>query len=380
MRTGRQVRQRGFKPLVVTSLLLLAGVAEVSPARAAPVDQTAIASTPDAAELGRGVDDLRTQVEGVARELGELTAKWEQGRTRLDELRQLELAAGVDARETQQQIGQAQDRLDTLARTAYMHRTDPVLTAVLRGDLQAVASYKYLQRGLDVEGADRTSSVRELTVGRASAAATVDRLRDSRTEAQQLQDDLDVQLVNLRELAVRSERQLQAAAAAFARSVAQARQAERSRLAEGSGLNDQASGCSAKPGRGSVPNGFLRPQDLCALSVAGHRLAADAARGFLALDGAYRQAFGRAMCVTDSYRDYPSQVDVFRRKPSLAATPGRSRHGFGEAVDLCGGVESFESDRHRWMQHNATRYGFAHPAWARANGSRPEPWHWEFQP
>jgi len=82
--------------------------------------------------------------------------------------------------------------------------------------------------------------------------------------------------------------------------------------------------------------------------------------------------------MTDSYRDFPSQVDVFRRKPALAATPGRSQHGWGLAVDLCGGVQVFGAEAHRWMQANAAAFGWVHPGWARPGGSRPEPWHWEY--
>jgi LAS superfamily LD-carboxypeptidase LdcB len=83
--------------------------------------------------------------------------------------------------------------------------------------------------------------------------------------------------------------------------------------------------------------------------------------------------------VTDSYRSYAAQVDVFARKPGLAAVPGRSKHGWGLAVDFCGGVQSFDGEAHHWMQANAARYGWVHPAWAEPGGSMPEPWHWEFQ-
>jgi hypothetical protein len=30
------------------------------------------------------------------------------------------------------------------------------------------------------------------------------------------------------------------------------------------------------------------------------------------------------------------------------------------------------------MVDNAPRYGWFHPAWAELDGSKPEPWHWEF--
>ena len=58
--------------------------------------------------------------------------------------------------------------------------------------------------------------------------------------------------------------------------------------------------------------------------------------------------------------------------------PGTRTTALGVAVDLCGGVEGFGTQAHRWMQDNAPRYGWMHPSWAEPRGSRPEPWHWEF--
>ena len=126
-------------------------------------------------------------------------------------------------------------------------------------------------------------------------------------------------------------------------------------------------------------NGFLPDSALCPLLQApGHRLQTDAARAFDALSAARRAATGAPLCVTDSYRSSAEQVDVFRRKPTLAATPGRSQHGFGLAVDLCGGVERFDSEPHAWLKANAPAYGWVHPSWAEPGGSKPEAWHWEY--
>ena len=43
-----------------------------------------------------------------------------------------------------------------------------------------------------------------------------------------------------------------------------------------------------------------------------------------------------------------------------------------------GGVEDFGTRQHLWMRQHAPLFGFYHPAWAGPRGSRPEPWHWEF--
>jgi LAS superfamily LD-carboxypeptidase LdcB len=132
-------------------------------------------------------------------------------------------------------------------------------------------------------------------------------------------------------------------------------------------------------GGGGYPNGMLPASALCPLASApGHRLRGDAAAAFDQMSAAFAQAFGHPICVTDSYRSYAEQVDVYRRKPNLAAIPGRSNHGWGLAADLGCGIQNFGSPQYRWMKANAAKFGWFHPGWAEPNGSKPEPWHWEF--
>jgi hypothetical protein len=127
------------------------------------------------------------------------------------------------------------------------------------------------------------------------------------------------------------------------------------------------------------PNGEIPGPALCPLRAApAHHLRADAAYAFDRLSYAYAGRFGTLPCITDSYRSYAQQVQVYRRKPGLAAVPGTSNHGWGTALDLCGGIQSFTSAQHAWMLLNAPLYGWFHPAWAEPDGSKPEPWHWEF--
>lgn len=127
-------------------------------------------------------------------------------------------------------------------------------------------------------------------------------------------------------------------------------------------------------------NGELPTSSLCALwGAPSQRLRADAAAAFGELSRAYAGEFGRPMCVTDSYRTYYEQVELKRRKPGLAATPGTSQHGWGLAVDLCDGVENDGSAANIWLHNNAGRFRFFHPRWADSGGGGPyEPWHWEF--
>jgi hypothetical protein len=76
--------------------------------------------------------------------------------------------------------------------------------------------------------------------------------------------------------------------------------------------------------------------------------------------------------ITDSYRSYAAQVDVKRRKPGLAATPGKSNHGWGLAFDMGFGSNQ-KSPGYQWMVQNASKFGFKGPL------QKPfEPWHWEY--
>lgn len=127
------------------------------------------------------------------------------------------------------------------------------------------------------------------------------------------------------------------------------------------------------------PNGRLPEQALCALwGTTGQVLRADAAAAFNDLSRAYAEEHGTPLCVTDSYRDLDEQVAVRAAKPTLAAVPGHSNHGWGVAVDLCGGVQSFTDPAHVWLLAHAAEFGWFHPGWAEPTGVKPEAWHWEF--
>ncbi len=137
-------------------------------------------------------------------------------------------------------------------------------------------------------------------------------------------------------------------------------------------------GAQAAGAWGGYPNGLIPGAALCAIGVGAHVLRCDAAQNFVALSQAFAGAFGTPLCVTDSYRTFDGQVDLYRRKPSLAAVPGTSNHGWGLAVDLCGGAESFGSRQYGWLAANAPALGWVNPSWARPGGGREEPWHWEY--
>ncbi|OMQ16010.1 hypothetical protein A7K94_0205445 [Modestobacter sp. VKM Ac-2676] len=147
--------------------------------------------------------------------------------------------------------------------------------------------------------------------------------------------------------------------------------------------------CSAPvpaPGSGQAPvsgawggftNGEIPRDQLCSIGYP-HRLRCDAAAAYSAMSAAYQATFGAPLCITDSYRSLGAQVDVHHRKPRITAIPGTSNHGWALAVDLCGGINRFGTVQTAWMQANAGRWGWMQPDWARAGGSNPEPWHWEY--
>jgi hypothetical protein len=130
---------------------------------------------------------------------------------------------------------------------------------------------------------------------------------------------------------------------------------------------------------GEYPNGQIPAAGLCPLvGDPSQSLRPGAAAAFNAMSLAYQKDTGSPICITDSYRSYAEQVSVKASRGKWAAAPGTSEHGFGRAVDLCGGIQDFSSPAHLWMKQNAPLYGWFHPSWAEPTGSLPEPWHWEY--
>ncbi|MGQ0838615.1 D-alanyl-D-alanine carboxypeptidase family protein [Actinokineospora sp.] len=129
---------------------------------------------------------------------------------------------------------------------------------------------------------------------------------------------------------------------------------------------------------GGYPNGLIPLAALCPVGIAAHALRCDAAESFRAMSAAFASVSGRPLCLTDSYRTFAAQVRLYGVKPALAAVPGTSNHGWGLAVDMCGGVQSFGSAEYAWMAANAAFFGWSNPPWAQPGRGREEPWHWEF--
>lgn len=145
-------------------------------------------------------------------------------------------------------------------------------------------------------------------------------------------------------------------------------------------------GAAASDGGGSAEwggyaNGKIPASALCPISTAPPLLLeCHAAAAFDQMNTAFKAAIGQDIGITDGYRDYAGQVACRAEKGSLCAVPGTSNHGWAKAVDIgaCCGVNSGSGPAFDWLTANAARFGWVHPAWALAGGSKPEPWHWEY--
>lgn len=124
---------------------------------------------------------------------------------------------------------------------------------------------------------------------------------------------------------------------------------------------------------GQIPTANLSPIPW----KTGLRLHACALTQFVLMNEAYKAHFGQNIFVTDAYRDLAEQYRVKADKGSLAAKPGTSNHGWALATDL-GVGGGFSSEQYKWLSTNGPQYGWHNPDWARPNGSKPEPWHFEF--
>lgn len=142
---------------------------------------------------------------------------------------------------------------------------------------------------------------------------------------------------------------------------------------------DPLPGCDGEA-REAGSNGQVPASDLCTLWDGRQMLRGDAAVALAELNRNFNAAFGRDMCLTDTYRTLSEQRRVAAVKPGLAATPGTSNHGWGLAIDLCTSENRLTSVM-SWLADNGPTYGWDNPDWARRGGSGAyEPWHWEYVP
>lgn len=358
------------------------------------------------------VDSLQQLARDTTGKLVAGTRRWEADQLRL---RRLQLAFRASRRQVRLaglQVEAGQRQVDGLSRQLYMQPMSSQLQVALTQRPEQVLSALQAQSGLNVVAGSQSDIV-------ARAISARHRLRTDEARAAQLV----VEAAALTRASARRLDQLKALASgtAIRLTAAQdalqlARAAEAARLARLAAARAQARAArdalrqsrqaatirqarlrvaASQPSRSRIvapvaavctggstagqANGNLDPAALCPLWQApGQRLRADAAAAFNRLSEYHAATVGGPLCVTDSYRSYSEQVAVYQSRPGLAAVPGTSEHGWGKATDLCGGIQDAGSAASQWMQANAGRYNFFHPSWAEPSGSKPEPWHWEF--
>jgi hypothetical protein len=341
----------------------------------APVAQADEVSTAQAR-----VDRMQRVAEQATAELLAGTRKWEADQARLRSVQRDVANARRRVQRSSAELDRLQSQVGAFARNLAMSPAPSWAQLALTSEPDEVMEALQLRGALDLISGSQSETLRRAERSRLELRREQVRINALQTEAQSLVSRSASRLRGLQALAGRTAAQLDAAMGSLqsARAARAAREA-RARAARQRALAGSGAACTGKSTSGQS-NGNLDPASLCPLWMApGHRLVSPAAKAFNALSKYRAATVGGAICVTDSYRSYSEQVSVYRRKPGLAAVPGTSEHGWGKAVDLCGGVERFGTSAHQWMRDNAPRFGFIHPEWARQGGSRPEPWHWEFK-
>jgi hypothetical protein len=372
-----RARLRLASPLLALAATVPLLVAVPAATAAAPAAVAPAAATPD-------IDALRARAEQASSELERRTTAWKEGRRALETAQRRLANVSEQATEARDDAEVARADLGAYAAAAYRNGSIPDELTVLLSEQNDPAETLHALATAEVAGRGKTDIVRETAV----LTNTADQLEaeaealaeDAKADDERLSADLD----DIKATAARTANELQTALAEVARIEEEAaarreaeraaRDAQRSLSAGGSGGGGGSCSTNATAG---YPNGLIPASALCRTS-GGFLLRADAAKAYDRLAAAYRGHFGSPPCASGGYRDLATQQQLFQSRPGLAAVPGTSNHGWGLAVDFCGGLQSFSSPQYRWMSANAGRFGWRNPSWARPGGGREEPWHWEY--
>jgi D-alanyl-D-alanine carboxypeptidase len=364
-------RRFGLLGQVATAIALTASGSVIGPAQAAQSLRAVSAASFGPTALSRPVSiaSLRADVQRTSDRLAAATVAWERGQQQLARLINVKIGTEKASDQLTADAYAARQRSAAFAANLYKNPIDPMLYALASGNVTSIRDFLTIRRVLGKTQQVRQADVTLLNNQAAQTKDLIDRQEAAALKALSLQSRLDEDLNRLQSDAVASLTRLQGALAEL----------HRQKVAATLAVTGPGATCTG-PVAADAINGFLPAGALCPLSTApGQRLIAPAAAAFDKLSTTFGAEFGTALCVTDSYRDYATQIEVFRTKPNLAATPGRSQHGWGRAVDLCGGVQSNGTPPYLWLKQNAPTFGFVHPDWAEPDGSKPEPWHWEYQ-
>jgi hypothetical protein len=140
----------------------------------------------------------------------------------------------------------------------------------------------------------------------------------------------------------------------------------------------------------SLENGLL-PEELIKQSNSATGAMAlflvDVIDDFDRLAQAFHEKFNQKLSLTvPSYRTFNEQIRIKNqkikaKKPTEAAPPGTSNHGWGLAFDFdthYKGKSGFQSETFDWMMRNAPRFGFHSPPILRDGAGTDEAWHFEW--
>lgn len=142
-----------------------------------------------------------------------------------------------------------------------------------------------------------------------------------------------------------------------------------------------------------LQNGNL-PQDLLGMATQGKTkpsMLAELVSGYDRMATDFATRFPGLTLSASGYRTYERQKTLKIEKPGLAAKPGTSNHGWGQAIDIhfynsAGEYKKllYSTDQYKWLTSNGKLYGWHNPAWALqgakqrgVRGAKEEPWHWE---
>ncbi|MBV2361986.1 D-alanyl-D-alanine carboxypeptidase family protein [Streptomonospora sp. NEAU-YY374] len=307
------------------------------------------------------LDQLKQQADEAKAELEEATEEYTEREENLEDAQDELISTLHDLQQTELRLSEMRVPLAQLGSTLYQQPDGGILGVMTSGNLdQDLQVESHVLKLAD----DKEALLEEANDLRDRQADLAGKAQDLQAETQLERVELEDDLAALREQSEESTREL-------------------TEELENRGLDPDAymAGVECDPTAGQeasgYPNGLLPQGALCELHEGGHFLRADAAVDFLEMNQAYTEEFGTPICLTSSYRDLPNQHRVYQEQPpGNAAVPGTSNHGWGLAVDMCGGVQTEGTPQFAWLEANSTQWGWFHPQWAYS--SPYEPWHWEY--
>ncbi|WP_131100234.1 M15 family metallopeptidase [Streptomonospora litoralis] len=327
-----------------------------------PGVQTAFAPVTAPAAADSDLDKLKKKADEAKNELEKATKEYTQREEKLEDAQDKLVSTLHDLQRTELRLSKMREPLAQLGSTLYMQPNAGVLGIMtsdkLDQDLEAEAHVLKLSD-------DRQALLDEANGLREKQSDLASQAQELQTETQLERVELEGELEDLRAKSKESTENL-------------------TDELKNRGLDPEAyfagAECDASVSQNAAghPNGLLPQNSLCELPQDGESLRGDAAVDFMKMNQAYAERFGESMCLTSSYRDLSKQQSLYATKPpGMAAVPGTSNHGWGLAVDLCGGVQNQGSPQFNWLEENSTKWGWFHPQWAYSNPF--EPWHWEYE-